>query len=126
MAGKVVHFEIPFDDAQRAQRFYREALDWQLEQFGEMPYFMTRGEDSDGMGTDGALAERDPDLQTPLIYIAVADIDASLARVTASGGQPLTERMPIPSMGYWAAFRDTEGNRIGLFQSDPSVPVPQE
>jgi predicted enzyme related to lactoylglutathione lyase len=126
MAGKVVHFEIPFDDAERARRFYEDALEWQVEQFGDMAYFMTRGEDSDGMGSDGALAERDADLRTPLLYIAVADIDASLARIRAGGGEPLTDRIPIPGMGWWAAFRDTEGNRMGLFQHDPSVEAPSQ
>jgi predicted enzyme related to lactoylglutathione lyase len=28
MAGRVVHFEIPFDDRDRARRFYREVFDW--------------------------------------------------------------------------------------------------
>ena len=28
MSGRVVHFEIPFDDAERAQAFYRQAFGW--------------------------------------------------------------------------------------------------
>ena len=34
MSGRVVHFEIPYDDGERARRFYKEAFDWQLQ---EMP-----------------------------------------------------------------------------------------
>ena len=30
MSGKVVHFEIPFDDGDRARNFYREVFGWQL------------------------------------------------------------------------------------------------
>jgi len=30
MAGRVVHFEIPYDDGERARRFYAEAFGWQL------------------------------------------------------------------------------------------------
>ena len=28
--GRVVHFEIPFDDADRARNFYRDVFDWQI------------------------------------------------------------------------------------------------
>jgi predicted enzyme related to lactoylglutathione lyase len=31
MSGRVVHFEIPFDDGDRARAFYREAFGWQLQ-----------------------------------------------------------------------------------------------
>ncbi|WP_281401134.1 VOC family protein [Actinokineospora xionganensis] len=33
--------------------------------------------------------------------------------------------MPIPSIGWSAHVRDTEGNLIGLFQGDENVPVPE-
>ena len=32
-----------------------------------------------------------------------------------------TGRMPIPTMGWSAKFRDSEGNQVGLFQEDRSV-----
>ena len=31
MAGRVVHFEIPFDDKERAKRFYSGVFGWQLD-----------------------------------------------------------------------------------------------
>lgn len=34
MTGKVVHFEIPIDDGDRAVAFYREAFGWSLERWG--------------------------------------------------------------------------------------------
>jgi uncharacterized protein len=37
------------------------------------------------------------------------------------GGTLVTEKLPIPAMGWSARFRDTEGNLIGLFQMDPAV-----
>ena len=42
----------------------------------------------------------------------------------AAGGTVLTDKLPIPTMGWSARFRDTEGNLIGLFQTDPTVPFP--
>ncbi|MFP5371081.1 MAG: VOC family protein, partial [Actinomycetes bacterium] len=38
MSGRVVHFEIPFDDGDRARAFYKEAFDWQLMEMPEMGY----------------------------------------------------------------------------------------
>jgi len=30
-------------------------------------------------------------------------------------------KMLVPGMGYFATFRDTEGNSIGIFEYDPSA-----
>ena len=36
MSGRVVHFEVPFDDGDRARSFYKEAFGWQLQTMPEM------------------------------------------------------------------------------------------
>jgi hypothetical protein len=49
-------------------------------------------------------------------------------KVKDAGGTLVTEKLPIPAMGWSARFRDTEGNLISLFQMDPSnfrLPLPQ-
>ena len=38
MSGRVVHFEIPFDDGDRARSFYKEAFGWQLMEMPGMGY----------------------------------------------------------------------------------------
>ena len=38
MSGKVVHFEIPFDDGDRARAFYGDVFGWQLMPMPEMDY----------------------------------------------------------------------------------------
>lgn len=120
--GKVVHFEIPIDDAERGTAFYRQALDWPLEQWGPVQYWTTTAGDGDGIG--GGLTMRSDESPVVTFYINVDDIDAALDRIEAAGGRRLTERMPIPTMGWSALFEDTEGNRIGLFQHDPTVAMP--
>ena len=40
MSGRVVHFEVPFDDAARAQEFYRSAFGWTIMSMPEMNYTM--------------------------------------------------------------------------------------
>ena len=63
MAGKVVHFEIPVDDGQRAGEFYRTAFGWSLERWGPLEYWTTpagegrghrRGVDQTHRGVTGA------------------------------------------------------------------------
>ncbi|MFC5099443.1 hypothetical protein [Kibdelosporangium philippinense] len=38
MSGRVVHFEVPFDDAERAKGFYQEAFGWDIMSMPEMQY----------------------------------------------------------------------------------------
>jgi predicted enzyme related to lactoylglutathione lyase len=60
-----------------------------------------------------------------VVYVGVDDIDGTLRGIQEAGGTVVTSKFPIPTMGWSARFRDTEGNVIGLFQTDPTVPLPQ-
>ncbi len=123
MAGKVIHFEIPIDDSDRATSFYRQAFGWSLERWGPVEYWTTEAGEGEGIG--GALSKRSDDLPSLMFYIAVDNIDEALDAVEAAGGTRLTGRMAIPTVGWSAFFEDTEGNKVGLFQADPEVPMPE-
>jgi hypothetical protein len=45
----------------------------------------------------------------------------ALGRIVAAGGEALTQKMPIPGVGYTAYCRDTEGNTFGVYEDDPSA-----
>ncbi|MFA7324758.1 MAG: VOC family protein [Candidatus Nanopelagicales bacterium] len=122
MSGKVVHFEIPIDDSARATEFYSATFGWEFQQWGPMEYWGTAAGTGEGIG--GALTKREDAAQGLTFYIAVENIDETLAAIESTGGTRLSERMPIPGTGWMALFRDTEGNRVGLFQEDPTVPLP--
>ena len=102
--------------------FYGAAFGWSLERWGPMEYWTTTAGEGDGIG--GALTKRDESSPALIFYIEVDDIDEALAAIETAGGTALTGRMPIPTVGWSALFVDTEGNRIGVFQSDPDVPMP--
>jgi predicted enzyme related to lactoylglutathione lyase len=123
MSGKVVHFEIPIDDGDRAVAFYLQAFGWRLERWGPLEYWTTAAGEGEGIG--GALTKRSEGSAGLTFYIAVDDIDVALSTIEAAGGRRLTERMPIPTVGWSALFEDTEGNKVGLFQADPEVPMPE-
>ena len=56
-----------------------------------------------------------------LVCVGVNDIDAALGRVKDAGGSIVADKTPIPRMGWSARARDTEGNLIGMFQSDENT-----
>ena len=52
--------------------------------------------------------------------IGVASLDDAM-EAARRGGEIIQDRMPIPGVGWFAAFTDTEGNRFGLMESDESA-----
>jgi predicted enzyme related to lactoylglutathione lyase len=128
MAG-VVHFEIPADDKERANAFYESAFGWNLSPMQEMDYTIaitTPSDEQTGMPSapgaiNGALFPRTDNLRTPIITIDVEDMDAALAQVESAGGSVAQAKDAVPGMGYFAYFRDTEGNIMGLWQTDSSA-----
>ena len=122
MGNRPTHFEIPVDDPDRAERFYTEAFGWTFNRFPGAPSYYglaTTGEDSQP-GIDGALYQRDEMTETSLT-MGVDSIEESTERVLAAGGELITGKSPVPGMGYFAQFKDTEGNVIGIFENDPSA-----
>ena len=124
MNGRVVHFEVPFDDADRARQFYAEVFSWQITPMPEMQYNMvSTGPVSDqGMPSEagyigGGMAQRQQPLTAPVITIEVDDIDATVNAIEKHGGAALGEKMAVGEMGFAAYFTDSEGNLMGLWQN---------
>lgn len=118
MASRVVHFDIPVDDPDRAGAFYAGVFGWTVQRWGRAEYWpMTTGEPP-GPGAEGALTSRAEAPEGVVVYVSVDDVDKALERVREAGGTPLTGRQPIPTIGWSARFRDPEGNVVGLFQAD--------
>ncbi len=115
MAGKIVHFEVPASDSERARGFYGSLFGWQFQQgMPEMDYHLTEG--GAVMGGDMA-AQMVGHLR---IYFDTDDIDVSVAKVRELGGEA-EDKQPIPGVGWFSGCKDTEGNEFSLFQSDESV-----
>ena len=97
---------------------------WTVAKWGPVEYWtMTTGAEP-GPGAEGALTPRAEAPEGVLVYVEVEDIDRALSSVKDAGGTVVTGKMPIPTVGWSARFRDTEGNLVGLFQTDPTVPIP--
>ena len=126
MSGRVVHFEIPYDDGDRARRFYSETFGWQLQEMPGMEYTLVesgpsgeRGPSEPGFINGGLLAREESAAPGPVVVLDVESIDAALATVERAGGAIVVPKQPVGAMGFTAYVKDSEGNVIGLWETAP-------
>lgn len=126
MANRVVHFDIYADDVDRASAFYQTVFGWTIAKAEGMDYrLISTGEGQPGI--DGGLSQRESQPQGTVpqfgftCTVDVADIQAAFAAALAAGGSAVHQPGPVPGVGYLAYVRDTEGNHLGLMQSDHGV-----
>jgi uncharacterized protein len=118
--ARVVHFEFGIDDAERAARFYREALDWTIDKWdGPFDYWLVTTGPDDELGINGALMKKSDGLSGTQVTIAVDSIDDALAKIVAAGGEIVQPKETLPGVGQIALCRDTEGNTFGVIQPEP-------
>ena len=125
MQRRVVHFELPVGDPQRAGEFYRKAFGWSLMPMPEMDYTIVMsgptseesGPTEPGFINGGLNLRENAPGGAPCIVVDVDDLDDALSEVQAAGGEVVVERVPVGDMGGTAYVRDPEGNIIGLWQT---------
>ena len=121
--GKVVHFEIPADNMERAAKFYKEVFGWEMMPMPEMKYTVVRtGPTSqDGMTQgngfiNGGIMNR-KDIKNPVIVMDVASVDESVKLAEANGAKIVRPKVRVGDMGFIAYITDSEGNIIGIWQN---------
>ncbi len=122
--NKVVHFEIPYDDQQRAQKFYQDVFGWQINKFADMDYYIATTCKTDPktmMPTElgainGGFLKKDPTGEHPVIVIAVPSVDEHIKKIESAGGKVVMPTMKVGDFGLYARVADTEGNVIGIWQ----------
>ncbi len=119
---RVMHFEIPADDTDRASEFYTKVFGWKINKWdGPIDYWLISTEDGKSEGINGALMLRDEQSTSVINIIDVPDIDKYINEIKDAGGEILTEKMAVPGVGYSVYFKDTEGNTFGLMEDDTSA-----
>lgn len=125
----VVHFEMPYEDANRVQEFYRTAFGWGMnllpgEEMGNYITAQTADTDENRMVTtpgtiNGGFFAKKPDwpAQFPSVVISVKDLEQAIKDVTKAGGKVHDEPVQILGIGLYVSFADTEGNRVSLLQA---------
>lgn len=115
------------EDMERMKKFYETVFNWKTVQMGpEMGnYVMVNTDETDEQGMlkktnriNGGFYKKmdNPAMNTPSVVIAVENLENSIEKVKKSGGTVLTDIMPIPGVGRYVSFNDTEGNRVGMLQ----------
>ena len=120
---KVIHFEIPAENTKRAIGFYEKALGWKFKQYGgkEMDYWLvTAGEDEE-VGINGAIIKKSESHPATVNTVSVTSFEDAVKRIKKAGGKVLGPKTTVPSVGYMAYCKDTEGNIFGIMQTDPKA-----
>ncbi len=100
--SRVIHFEIPAVDPDRAAKFYQKVFAWKFDKWaGPMEY--------------------NTNVKTTTNTVGVESVDAAIKAATDAGGKLVMPKTPIPGVGYFAYCEDTEGNLFGVMQADKSA-----
>ena len=119
---KINHFEINADDPLRAKSFYENVFKWKIEKWeGPLEYWLINAGDEDEPGINGGLQKRENKEDAITNYITVKSVDDIIKKIEENGGKIIKPKSPIPGVGYYAIFKDTEGNRLDLMEEDESA-----
>lgn len=110
--------ELGTRDVSKAGDFYTGLFGWgkNVQQMGPMTYtsFMN------GERPAGGMYEPPPEMgEVPphwLVYFAVADTDAMVAKATELGGKVIAPPMDIPETGRFAIIQDPQGAAFGIIK----------
>jgi predicted enzyme related to lactoylglutathione lyase len=120
--ARVVHFELPVDDPDRAVSFYRNVFGWQISKWaGPTDYWLVTTGPQGEPGIDGALTRRQAGFMSTVNTVGVDALADAVAKVEANGGKVLLPKMAVEGVGWLAYVQDTEGNNFGLLQDDPAA-----
>ena len=127
MPNRIVHFEIEARDRERAKSFYAQAFGWQMDQMGEdmgQYVVVTTGDPKEPGGINGGIfvspTGSSKELNAYSCVVGVDNIDQSMGKVKAAGGQLLGDKMDIPTIGTFIRCQDTEGNIFTMLQPLPN------
>ena len=115
-AARLVWFEIPAENIQRARAFYGGLFGWKMQPFPGMKDYWhidTGGRDD---SPDGALMARLCPEHPVTNYISVASVTKAMAKVQKLGGKVHKPKTAVPQMGYFAICQDTENNTFALWE----------
>ena len=123
---RVCHFEIPYSEKARVDKFYQDVFGWQIAPApGDMPYsFAITTEVDEQMkpkqpgGINGGLYQRGDEggSKSPVVVIEVESCEQRVQDVEAAGGSLVVGPMTVGDFGIYAQVKDTEDNIIGLWQ----------
>jgi uncharacterized protein len=119
-----IHFEVYVDDIERATAFYTDTFGWEIKKWeGPIDYWLVMTGPQTEKGIDGGMMKRKGSVDGESVtgYVCtmeIDDIDAYIEKVKSHDGTVTVPKRAIPTVGWIAYFKDTEGNHFGLMQTD--------
>lgn len=120
MSNIIAHVELASSDRATTAKFYGELFGWPTQHYEVGDYLMTalpRGETS--MAFVQTNEARGVAPGSALVFVDVADIDATITRARELGALVLVDKIEVPNTGWMAVFGDPGGNRIAVMQRQP-------
>lgn len=111
--SNVTWFEVTGQNPAALRSFYKGLFNWDFKVMEEMDYGLTACEQTGLPGGVGAAPEGKGWVT---FYVQTADIEASIAKAVALGGEPHGAPHQTPDGGTIATIIDPEGHLIGLVQ----------
>jgi predicted enzyme related to lactoylglutathione lyase len=122
--GDWCHVELLTGDREAAKGFYGSVFGWRFDDIPGAGYTMiTTSEDGIQSGLGGlaqAVGLRPPAPNGIVPYIRPTDFDITLVAIVEAGGEVLIPKTDAQGYGWFAHFRDPDGNFIGLWEDAPA------
>jgi uncharacterized protein len=113
--------EVYAPDKQAAIDFYREALDFGVDEMPMGEGFTYTMLSKNGTAIAGVMSTND--LEQPgvpphwAVYLSVDDVDQRIEKVKSLGGSVVVPPMDIPTVGRMALIADPQGAHLWLYKS---------
>jgi predicted enzyme related to lactoylglutathione lyase len=120
--SRVIHFEIPAAEPDRAAAFYGKVFGWKFDKWaGPTEYWMVTTGTEGTPGINGGMMKKPGGIASTTNTIGVESVDRAVHAAVAAGGRNIMPKTPIPGVGYFAYCEDTEGNVFGVMQTDQNA-----
>ncbi len=113
--------ELMTSDAEASRKFYTELFGWESNEMkvGETNYTVFKSGDKMIGGMMQMTAECGEMPSHWMSYVAVDDVDGTVARVESLGGKTCVPPSDIPTVGRFAVITDPSGATISLLKLMP-------
>lgn len=109
----VVHFDIGCKNLEASRDFYAGVFGWSPSAYGPMSFKLDPKASKGIAGATTALGHEPHNYV--MIYVEVDDIPAKLAEIESAGGSTVIPEVDAGE-GWFAWFKDREGNLLGLWK----------
>ena len=114
----ITHVEIPAPDLAKAIQFYSRVFNWKIDIITPDAYaYFLIGDTNTGGGLDAALQPVN-ETSGHQICVDVENIADALDKIEKEGGTITKDKTDIGGHGYYACFKDPNGNHLQIHSGE--------